>query len=134
MSQAQGDAGFYELVFQLAGAQPRADDERRSRRRRRFTGTQMVAPYIDGREPADRDFTAVRFRDISEQGFSYLATQPPECDALVVVLGDPPAATYLTAMVCHCTSVGTPGRPRYLVGCRFTGRIELSAPPPARLQ
>lgn len=127
MPQATDDASFYQLVYQLAGAQEEVADERRERHRRAFPRTQMVAPFIDGRPPVRGDFAAVRFRDISEQGFSYVASKPAECDAVVVVLGEPPAATYLTAVVCHCTQVGTQAKPRFVVGCRFTGRIELDA-------
>ena len=132
MPQAKEDASFYQLVYQLAGPQTQNGDERRERRRHRFPRAQMVAPYIEGRTPVSGDFAAVRFRDISEQGFSYVSSQPPDYDAVLVVLGDPPAATYVTAVVCHCTSAGTQAKPRYVVGCRFTGRIELDvSPPPA---
>jgi hypothetical protein len=132
MPQEEEDASFYQLAYQAAGKQTESADERRERTRRGFPRTQMVAPYVEGRTPVSGDFAAVRFRDISEQGFSYVSSKPPEYDAVVVVLGEPPAATYLTAVVCHCTSAGTQAKPRYIVGCRFTGRIELDVNPQRR--
>ena len=100
---------------------------RRAHSRRPFRTQQRVAPYIDGRMPTPAMFQAVQCFDISSSGFSYLLDGPAEHQALIVALGVPPDITYLTARVEHSTMKQEQPSPLYLIGCRFTGRIEVPA-------
>lgn len=120
---SQSDASFFELVHQLVHSPPDGQD-RRERNRRTYSRVELVAPFVEGRVPHRSEFREVRLNDISEQGFSYLAPQAPDSDNIVMVLGEPPTCAYLTAVVCHCTPKKVGARTRYLVGCRFTGRVE----------
>ncbi|HEX7450393.1 MAG TPA: GGDEF domain-containing protein [Pirellulales bacterium] len=97
---------------------------RRCHARRPFPTHQYVAPYVNGILPALTEFYQVQCHDISPTGFSYLLAKPAENQAIVVALGSPPNVTYLTARVMHSTMTHSGGAPMFLIGCRFTGRVE----------
>ena len=97
---------------------------RRNHARRPFPTHQFVAPYLDGKLPALTEFFQVQCHDISPTGFSYLLAKPAEQQSIVVALGSPPNVTYLTARVMHSTMTHSGNMPMFLIGCRFTGRIE----------
>jgi hypothetical protein len=65
----------------------------------------------------------VQCHDISSGGFSFLTAVPPTAESFVVILGQPPKLTHVTAQVAHIRRVEHDGRTMYLVGCNYTGRI-----------
>ncbi len=101
--------------------------DRRNQPRRPFPTSQFIAPYFDGQLPTREMFRQVPCHDISSGGFSFLLPEPPDFQSFVVALGVPPKATYLTARVIHTTVTHSGPVPMCLVGCRFTGRVDLSA-------
>jgi len=99
--------------------------ERRRRPRRAYPYRQLIAPVVEGRTPLAGDFVEIECNDIAAGGFSYLASQPPPSNTLVVALGVAPKLTYLNAEVAHVTRVKQEdGRTMYLIGCAYTGRTQ----------
>ena len=70
--------------------------DRRVSLRLRFPHKQYVAPYHGGCLPSRVSFKEVACQDISATGFSFLSSQPPDFESLVVALGVPPNLTYMT--------------------------------------
>lgn len=97
--------------------------DRRGAVRLRFPHKQFVAPYHGGCIPSRASFKEVVCRDLSEQGFSFLATCPPDFEMLVVALGVAPNLTYMTARIANRIRVSDGPMPLYRIGCRFTGRL-----------
>jgi diguanylate cyclase len=98
--------------------------DRRKQPRRRFVRIQSVAPLVDGRFPAAETFREVQCRDLTSSGFSFWLPAPPDFKSMVVALGTDGNVRYLTAEVAHATKMQQDGSVAYLVGGRFTGRIE----------
>lgn len=94
--------------------------ELRKYERRPFPYYQRIAPIRDGKLPELTDFTEVRMKDISVQGFAFLVPRPPKIDRFVVELG--PSQIYLFADVKHVTSCTVDGRRMFTVGCQYSGR------------
>jgi diguanylate cyclase len=103
--------------------------ERRHSPRHKFERIQRIAPYRAGRVPAADEFHDVRCRDISAGGFSFWLPSPPDYSALVIALGQDSATKYLIAEVVRTTAVQHGDASVYLVGCRFTGRLNLVETP-----
>lgn len=99
--------------------------DRRDQPRRPFPTGQFIAPYAEGQVPTREMFRQVPCHDISSGGFSFLLPDPPDFELFVVALDAPPKVTCLTAKVVHTTVTDSGPMPMYLVGCRFTGRIDL---------
>jgi PAS domain S-box-containing protein len=97
----------------------------RSSPRRAFKYYQMIAPMFGGQLPARRKFFEVECEDLSAGGMGFYMNRPPDFDTLVVALGRPPEESYLTARVVRVMRADQNGERRYLVGCRFTGRVAL---------
>ncbi|OYV83700.1 MAG: hypothetical protein B7Z73_15840, partial [Planctomycetia bacterium 21-64-5] len=97
--------------------------ERRTSARRSFEFRQFVAPYHGGALPGKASFREVECHDISSTGFSFLSTQLPDFDSLVVALGAPPHLTYLQAHIINRFSVDDGVAPLYRIGCRFAGQV-----------
>ncbi len=106
-----------------AGSRASEGGDRRRRPRRLYPFKQSIAPICDGRIPAAGDFTDVQCHDISSGGFSFFSTVPPAADSFVVILGQPPQLTQVTAQVAHVRRVEHDGCRMYLIGCNYTGRI-----------
>jgi PAS domain S-box-containing protein len=106
-----------------ATEQASQESDRRRRPRRLYPFKQSLAPICEGRIPTARDFTDVQCHDISSGGFSFLSAVPPTSDSFVVILGQPPQLTHVTAQVAHVRRVTHDGRRMYLIGCNYTGRI-----------
>lgn len=100
--------------------------ELRSSPRREFRYFQLIAPLVGKRLPARKDFFAVEFRDISAGGISFYLDQRPDFEYLVVVLGRAPEENYFAAQVVRVVNEELDGRQRILVGCRFTGRVQIT--------
>jgi len=114
------DASFFALVHDvLGGEKPRAERAPRHA----FNCLQLIAPVIDGEQlPDQSQFKSVECQDLSPTGFSYISDEPPPHWGLVVALGRVPFI-FLTAQIVRHQAIGMPGQERYVVGCRFTGRI-----------
>ncbi|MCR4412451.1 MAG: PAS domain S-box protein [Thermoguttaceae bacterium] len=102
-----------------------AGRELRSSPRRDYRYRQKIAPMVDGLRPSKRSFFEVVCRDISAGGISFYMNRLPDFDTLVLALGNEPAVSHFTARVMRVARVEEEGRIRYLVGCRFLGRINL---------
>ncbi len=102
-----------------------AGRELRSSPRRDYRYRQKIAPLVDGLRPSKRSFFEVVCRDISAGGISFYMNRLPDFDTLVLALGNEPAVSHFTARVMRVARVEEEGRIRYLVGCRFLGRINL---------
>ncbi len=74
--------------------------------------------------PHPKSFREVQCHDISAGGFSFLLQAPPDHTSFVVALGTPPALIYMSARVTHAKPIEVDGRPMFLVGCAYAGRIE----------
>ncbi|MGQ9575755.1 MAG: GAF domain-containing protein [Thermoguttaceae bacterium] len=109
--------------FQLLGR--KVARELRSSPRRAFKYYQMIAPMFGGVLPKRKKFFEVECEDISAGGIAFYMNRPPDFDTLVVALGRPPAESYLTARVVRVAKKERDGQRLYLVGCRFTGRVNL---------
>ena len=62
-------------------------NDRRVSTRLRFPHKQYVAPYHGGCLPSRVSFKEVACQDISPTGFSFLSSQPPDFESLVVRWG-----------------------------------------------
>jgi len=105
-------------------------DEKRGRTlrkspRRVYEYRQIIAPVLGDAMPLADDFFPVECRDISAGGIAFYLNRQPEFKALVVGLGRPPKVTYFTAEVIHFEKVEHRGQERYLLGCHFTGRVNM---------
>ena len=98
-------------------------DDRRAAMRRGFPHKQFVAPYHGGCLPSRVSFREVMCRDISATGFSFLSSQIPDFESLVVALGVAPNLTYMTARVINRVQIADHPAPLYRIGCRFSGRL-----------
>lgn len=101
-----------------------ADPEQRGGDRHNYQCLQLIAPVINGKLPDQSQFRRVQCLDLSQSGFSYLASEPPTEENLIVALGSVPF-TFLSAQVMHHKPIGRGDVPEYLVGCRFTGRLSV---------
>ncbi len=99
--------------------------EQRSSPRRAYRYQQAIAPIYNGQIPTRRHFATVECRDISAGGIAFVLDTVPDFTDLVVALGRSPQLTHFTATVARTCEIDDEGRKRYLVGCRFTGRINL---------
>jgi len=144
----QIDAGFYNLIHQLAGTERwHPASERRGGARQPFESTQRIALRRGPELPDDSEFVEVHCSDLTRQGFSFFLPSRPTFDVLVAAFGSPPNLIYLAARVSRWENVvvdaagnrhflerqsdrrrhallAEPGAtPMVLVGCRFTDRL-----------
>lgn len=119
-----------ELVFRATESPPFSEipdgphAERRRKPRRSYPYIQMVAPVLNGVMPATDMFKAMRCKDISAGGFSFLSPVEPDYEQCVAAFGVAPTLTYLMARVVHAKPINVEGDSLYVVGCQYTGRIE----------
>ena len=98
--------------------------ERRDSTRKSYTSRQRVAPY-DGREMPQRSaFEEVQCLDLSLSGFSFLASEPPAYEQLVVRFFGAKNLVYVIAQIVNRTQIADDPQPLFRVGCRFSGRLE----------
>jgi hypothetical protein len=118
------DAKFYSLVHSVLEAERRRDlDERRGGRRHPYRCLQLIAPAREARLPNKSEFRQVQCVDLSSSGLSYLSTEIPPSDRLIVVLRLDPFMCLLAEVVRHEELVHE-GQMMHRVACRFSGRIE----------
>ena len=122
-SNASSPATDGAVPFELLDMTTRGED-RRAVLRFGFPHKQYVAPYQGGCLPSRASFKEVNCRDVSEHGFSFLTTSPPDFDLLVVALGVAPDLTYMTARVENRICISEGVSPMYRIGCRFMGRLK----------
>jgi diguanylate cyclase len=103
--------------------------DRRRYQRRPFYYTQVVAPFRRGRFPSPDMFREVQCQDLAAGGCSFLLPEAPDCDAYIVALGVEPHCVYVVAEVLHARRDSSKMPPVFVIGCRFTGRIEHEALP-----
>lgn len=98
--------------------------ERRLSPRRAYPYFQKIAPVSHGRLPAKEQFREVPFRDISSGGVSFLLWYEPDFQQLVVELGRGRHVARLSADVVWVRRVRDGDSDSFLVGCKFTGRVD----------
>lgn len=97
--------------------------ERRIATRRIFDYRQFVAPYQGGSLPGKASFREVECQDISATGFSFLSSQLPDFDSLVVALGVAPHMIYVRALIVNRFQIDDGAAPLYRIGCRFAEQV-----------
>jgi PAS domain S-box-containing protein len=122
-------AGEQSMVQpEIAGRLPQGVDyDRRARPRRKYPYLQLIAPLRGEQLPPDTEFQEQHCYDISSRGFAFLLPQPPPYEKVVVAFGAAPSVVYLTADVRHSTLREIDGKPQYVIGCRYTGRLNREA-------
>ncbi len=100
-------------------------DERRAWPRYAFGSLQEIAEVVDGKMPHRNAFEVVHCVDLSRTGLAFYRTTPPQHDSLVVALGNSPDPTYLAARIVRTSQRTRQGQVSFLVGCQFTGRVQL---------
>ena len=92
--------------------------------RRKTDSSQRIAPFIDGRFPDAGMFTPVDCENVSQHGFSFLASESPRFDKVLLALGDGKQRAYASASVKHCHDIGSDAAPLYRVICQFTVPVD----------
>lgn len=136
--QLAADASFYALVHDLlSNREPRScAPTRRSTVARDFACLQFVGPYGSGHLPRKDQFRQVLCKELSPHGMSFVDSEPPEGDFIVVGLGAN-VQTFLSAAVTDCRPVHLANLELTLITVRFIARIRnpgygaLTANPPA---
>jgi len=125
------DAAFYKQVHRLVSKRLEAGDGDRDKQRRGARCVQRIAPCLDGRMPELAAFREVECQDLSAGGFSYLWPEPSQAETLAVELGVAPVLIYVTAHVVHVSEIRLGADVKFLVRCRFIGRLapESAMPP-----
>lgn len=122
-AQASPDKALFETVHRLLSSEPVVDAEnRRANARRPFRRRQLIAPYDGTRPPDAGEFRALDCEDLSERGLAYYELEVPTYRQLVIALGPAPFR-FITAEVARFMPVRRPEGLRYLVGCKFLGRL-----------
>jgi hypothetical protein len=148
-SGSEIDANFYRLIHRMLTT-PRKDDlaERRSEKRHEYRAGQRIAPWDGSKFPGEEEFVPIQCRDLTRSGFSFLAAMEPRFAMMVAEFGAPPDVMYVGAQVLHSVPVicypsglvvqmtgrtdtatlaahpNERGKPMFLVGCRFTRRLQ----------
>jgi PAS domain S-box-containing protein len=107
-----------------APLQPSLKEQRRSPRRS-FRFPQKIAPLRGATSPSPEQFFEVLCEDLSAGGFSFYLDRRPDFNQLVVMLGQEPEISYLTAQVVRNTPKKIQGREMFLIGCRFNDRFQI---------
>ncbi|HVX14244.1 MAG TPA: GGDEF domain-containing protein [Pirellulales bacterium] len=90
-----------------------------------FRDLQQIAPYrLGGPLPRASDFYPVRCYDLSVRGISFLSTVPPDFQAVVIRLGNPPDARYMISSIANVAPVMSGDEKQYRVGCTFVSRLD----------
>jgi hypothetical protein len=100
-----------------------SDSDRRTSLRQFFEFRQNVAPYFGGMLPGKASFREVECHDISSTGFSFLSSQLPDFEAIVVALGVAPHLVYLQAQIVNRFQIEDGPAPLFRIGCRFVGQV-----------
>lgn len=101
------------------------DSDRRYSRRFPFDSFQLAALCDGGAVPSIDRFKSIHCHDLSQGGFSYFSDIRPLSDEFVLLLQRGERKYCLKGRVVHSRPVDQDGRTRFLVGCKFTGRIRM---------
>jgi PAS domain S-box-containing protein len=104
---------------------PYTGKEARRSSRVGFQYRQRIASMTGEGIPSEDEYFEVKCKDISCGGISFYLDDRPDFKLLMVGLGCPPRLAYISAKVVRVAEETVGGRTRWLVGCRFLGRIEL---------
>ncbi len=85
---------------------------------------QAIAPMMGTEWPSRKDFFAAQFRDLSQNGFSFLLDSPPQFTQLAVELGQEPCRYSFICQVVNFTSEIVGQRKLYRIGCKFVKRMQ----------
>lgn len=145
-SLLEADPEILQAVDELRSS---STEERRCAPRKPFRVVQRIAQATGRRVPEPSTFFPVKCCDLSTRGFSFSIKRRPQFESIVLALGTPPDVIYLAAEIKHCTEMvacpsgrvevldeqgaetdhedpGIEGVERsFVVGCEFTGRLEL---------
>lgn len=122
-SSSSPDKALFETVHKLLSEDPAAAPaNRRTSERRAYRRRQLIAPYDGIRSPDAGEFRPLDCEDLSERGLAYYECEAPTYRQLVLALGPAPFR-FIVAEVARFKPVKRPEGVRYLVGCRFTGRL-----------
>jgi diguanylate cyclase len=94
---------------------------------RRSNASQRIAPFVDGQFPEPGMFCDIVCEDVTSTLFSYVVSEPPDYDKVLVALGESADCAYTTATVEHCRNIGTDASPLYRIACRFTAPVDCFA-------
>lgn len=115
------DAGFFGMIHELVEQQP-TGKERRTEDRLPFECIQLLAPFDQKTPPQAADFRTVHCNDLSPKGFSFYSPRRPDYKYVIVALGKVPFS-FFSAEVVRCQKADDSVDDKYLIGCRFTGRL-----------
>jgi hypothetical protein len=114
------------------GSQPQGPDgprpapsgaERRSSPRHPYPAAQKIAFCTADSALARDNFFPVQCKDISATGIAFLLDRAPDSETVVVELGRAPRVTKVVCRIVRVSPTEVDGRRKYLVGCRFIGRL-----------
>ncbi len=77
--------------------------------------------------PTGPDFRKVQCQNLSACGMSFLDDQPPKHPQLLVLLGAAPFTIVMAEVVRQTPATKDALDGRYLIGCRFNGRLDQRA-------
>ena len=90
-----------------------------------FRDLQQIAPYkLGGPLPTAGDFYPVQCYDLSVKGISFLSETPPDFQAVVIRLGNPPGARYMISSIANVAPMMVGDEKQYRVGCTFVSRLD----------
>ena len=134
----------YEVAYHVLKASPELMmKECRKESKHPFRVFQSIAEYDGDGIPDESRFSQVLCLDLSQGGFSFVASEKPDYPTLVISLGDPPNQTHMVAEIVHFRRVrlldgeqieilddsegnndDSREAPLFLVGCRFSRRLQ----------
>ena len=100
-------------------------DNRRRQHREEFDCTRMIAIWDGETQLCESDFQPTLCRDLSANGLAFWINDRPSAGHVVVQVDVNDELIYLKARIAHTTPEFASGRPAFLVGCEFRGRLEL---------
>lgn len=124
MPQRNVDAEFFALVHQVMQRAPAGPVERRRGNRFAYDCVQWIAERGGAAPPEQAEFFPVRCREISREGLSFMSPRGLNDRSLFVALGQDANLLLLTAKVVYHQQIDDGSRPRWIVGCQFTGRVQ----------
>lgn len=119
--QRQVDAQLFELLNGVLAS--RRGEDRRRGARHAYGCRQLLAPLVGEELPDQSAFFHVHCQDLSAGGFSFITTDMPPGDRLVVALGRAPFMLVVAHIVRVEVTQLTSGV-QYTIGCRFVNRVE----------
>jgi hypothetical protein len=114
-----------EMITLTQEAAPEQKNEFSPSQRYQFSCSQLAAPWsLDEPLPSSDEFQRVKCRDISAGGISFLWPDKPDFENVVIAIGPVDSPIYMIAKIVHSRAVYMFDEVGYLVGCKFTKRLE----------